>query len=113
MKVQMPIIVVVLGCMCLGGGFLAGVHWKRMEMSLAGGTLQGFCRALDAYKSEKGEYPEKLALVDGSSFVTGDYSSEIAARIVYFRTEKGFFMMVGLPAQAFTDETGHIHFAVP
>jgi hypothetical protein len=75
------------------------------DRSLAGGTLQGLTRALEDQKSKTGKYPNDLNLIDGSSFVTGDYSKSIKSRVLYVRTEQGYFMMVGVPFQAFTDDT--------
>jgi hypothetical protein len=103
-----------LGFICLCGGFLCEKSLDKIKitqnMSRAGGTLQGISRALEDEKSKSGKYPEDLKLLDGSSFVTGDYSKEMATRVIYIRTEQGYFMMVGSPFHAFTDQTGHIQF---
>ncbi len=106
------LIIALTGFVCLSSGFIVGKFSESVKFaqdrSLASGTLQGLARAVENERRRTGKYPENLELLDGSSFVTGDYSREVATRVVYIPTEKGYFMAVGSPFQAFTDQTGHI-----
>jgi len=106
------LIIILAGIIGFSGGILFEKFStnRRMvqNMSHAFGTLDGLSRALESEKDKIGNYPKNLNSIDGSSFVTGDYTKEMAERVIYVRTEQGYFMAIGLPVLVFTRQAGNI-----
>ena len=116
MKQIRMITLVAIVCLILGfaGGFVCGRDLLQMRnfqaLSLAGGTLQGLHRALADERSRAGGYPESLDGIDGTDYVSGDYSRALAESATYVTTGTGYLLVVGQPHYACVDQTGHIRF---
>jgi hypothetical protein len=97
----------------IGGSTFSTVRSRityYQNASLVGGTLQELARALENERLKTGVYPATLQGISVSSFVPGDYSPELASKVLYTRTDKGYLMIVHSPAFATCDQSGHIQF---
>jgi hypothetical protein len=108
------LLVLATGIISFIGGFTFSTLRSRIiyyqNASITGGTLQELARALENEKLKTGVYPATLQGVSVPPFAPGDYSPEIASKVLYTRTDKGYLMIVHSPAFATCDQSGHIQF---